>query len=675
MPHVRVRLTSAHRHEWVALALFTVGLLVAFLTQRVIYENGATLAAGLAYFSALLLLLAAYSRSGSLLALALRPPMRAVTPAPPPNPARALFALPAFVFALIAFFEARANVFTPLGVSAWATCLILFFIAFWEGSPLAGWDTARAKIAALRRKDKRGQRARWLLIALLGVLALGAFFYFYRLDALPAEMTSDHAEKILDTYDILHGKFSVFFERNTGREPLQFYANALVVWLGLAPLDMLALKIVGATAGVLTLPAVFLLAREMFDAKVGLLAAFLCAVSIFPLAIARIGLRYPLAPLFVAWTLFFLLRALRRQTRNDFLLAGILLGVGLNGYSPFRVVVGLTLAWLVVWRLYDFNVTANGTRRYVLNAVLLFGAALLVCAPLLGYISAHPDRFAYRMATRLTSLEVPVQGNPPLIFLDNNLRAFGMFNVRGDVVWVNSLPNAPAVDFLLGACLLAGALYALYRLLRFREYPFALIFSAVFILLLPSTLAFAFPEENPSVVRAGGVAPLIMLLAALPLAWSYKLFARAGSETLGAFLVGVVLVGILLTNFNLYFTKYDDEYRRAAWNSTEIADALRVFAEKNNDWEHIYVVSAPHWVDYRAVGIHLGNFDFQSHLVENERQFVEQARDPAPKLYVLKNQDAVSLAQLEKLYPSGVAVRVDSKTPGRDFVAFFTRVE
>lgn len=305
MPHVRVRLTSAHRHEWVALALFTVGLLGAFLTQRVIYENGATLAAGLAYFSALLLLLAAYSRSGSLFALALRPPMRAVTLAPPPNPARALFALPAFVFALIAFFEARANVFTPLGVSAWATCLILFFIAFWEGSPLAGWDTARAKIAALRRKDKRGQRARWLLIALLGVMALGAFFYFYRLDALPAEMTSDHAEKILDTYDILHGKFSVFFERNTGREPLQFYANALVVWLGLAPLDMLALKIVGATAGVLTLPAVFLLAREMFDAKVGLLAAFLFAVSIFPLAIARIGLRYPLAPLFVAWTLFF----------------------------------------------------------------------------------------------------------------------------------------------------------------------------------------------------------------------------------------------------------------------------------------------------------------------------------------------------------------------------------
>ncbi len=675
MSRIRVRLVSAHRYEWVTLALFTLGLLAAFLTQRVMYENGASFAAALVYFSASLLLLAAYARGGSAFGLAVRSALRLAPPTSASNPARAWFALPAFVFALIAFFEARANVFTPLGVSAWATCLVLFFIAFWEGSPLAGWDAARAKIAALGRKDKRGRRARWLLLALLGVMALGAFFYFYRLDAVPAEMTSDHAEKILDTYDILHGKFSVFFERNTGREPLQFYANALVVWLGIAPLDMLALKVVGATAGVLTLPAVFLLARETFDDQVGLLAACLFAVSIFPLAIARVGLRYPLAPLFVAWTLFFLLRALRRQTRNDFLLAGVLLGVGLNGYSPFRVVVVLTLAWLVIWRLYDFNVTANGTRRFALNAALLFGAALLVCAPLLGYISTHPDMFVYRMATRLTSLEVPVQGNPLLIFWDNTLRAFGMFNVRGDVVWVNSLPNAPAVDFVLGACLFAGALYALYRLLRFREYPFALIFAAVFILLLPSTLAFAFPEENPSVVRAGGVAPFVMILAALPLAWARQLFARAGSGTLGAFLVGIVLVGVTWTNFNLYFTRYDDEYRRAAWNSTEIAAALRAFAVKENDWTHLYVVSAPHWVDYRAVGIHLGNFDFKNHLVENETQFAEQARDPAPKMYVLKNQDVDSLARLKKLYPAGIAARIASKTPGRDFVAFFTRGE
>lgn len=672
MARVRVRLTTIHRQEWITLTLFTFGLFVAFLTQRVIYESGASLAAGLIYFSAFLFLLTAYGRSAAWFAIPVREPVRAVTFARPANPARWLFVFPAFVFGLIAFFEARTNVFTMLGVSAWVTSLVLFLIAFWEGSAPIIRSIARKKFSVLGQRDQRGRRARWLWAAIIGIIALGTFFYFYRLDAIPAEMTSDHAEKLLDTYDILHGKFPVFFERNTGREPLQFYANALVVWLGLAPLDMLALKIVGACTGILTIPAVFLLAREMFDDEVGLVAAFLFAVSIFPVAIARIGLRYPLSPLFVAWTLFFLLRALRRQTRNDYLVAGIMLGVGLNGYSPFRVVVGLVLVWLLLWRVYDFNVTSSGTRRFITNAGLLFGAGLIVFTPLLGYISVHPDMFAYRMATRLTSLEAPVQGNLLLIFLDNTARALGMFNVQGDVVWVNSLPNVPSVDYWMGACLFAGALYAFYRLIRFREYPFAMILVAVLVLLLPSTLAFAFPEENPSVVRAGGIAPFVMILTALPLAWGRKLLARAGSETLGLTMVGVVLIGITLTNFNLYFNKYDDEFRRAAWNSTEIADALRDFAQARGDWQHIYVVSAPHWVDYRAVGIHLGNFDFKSHLVENEHQFKEQARDPFPKLYVLKNQDTESLQLLGRLYPNGIAVRVDSRTPGRDFVAFFS---
>jgi hypothetical protein len=40
----------------------------------------------------------------------------------------------------------------------------------------------------------------------------------------------------------------------------------------------------------------------------------------------------------------------------------------------------------------------------------------------------------------------------------------------------------------------------------------------------------------------------------------------------------------------------------------------------------------------------------------------------------LKNQDSESLALLQRLYPNGVPVRVDSKTPGRDFVAFFTQL-
>lgn len=668
---VRIRLTDVRRGEWVTVGLYCAGLLVALVAQRSIYDSGRWLPGAVLYGAALVLLLAAWAHGGDALAISARPPRAVISPPLAAHPARKLFVLPAFLFALIAFFELTGNRFTLAGTTAWLAALALFVFALWQGTPRMLVAALRARWAALGAQDAAGGHARWVAAALLGILALGAVFYFYRLDAIPAEMTSDHAEKILDTYDILQGKYSIFFERNTGREPLQFYMNALVVALGIAPLDMLALKVVGALAGVLTLPGVFLLGRELFDDDVGLFAAFFFAISIFPVAIARIGLRYPLSPLFVAWTLFFLVRALRTQRRNAYLVTGLMLGLGLNGYSPFRVVVLLVAVWMGIWLQYRFNVGARQMPALAVNGLILFGAAALVFLPMLRYTTEHPENVVYRMATRLTSLEEPVTGNPLAIFISNNIRAAGMFNVQGDVVWVNAVPNVPVVDWALGACFLVGIVYGASRLVRGRDYPFPLLFSALFVLLLPSTLALAFPEENPSVVRAGGVAPIVMIFAALPLALGWRQFARLRSESVGMVLIAALLLAAALLNYNLYFFRYDDQFRRAAWNSTEIAATLRQFAETQNDWEHIYVVSAPHWVDYRAVGIHLGNYDFGNQLVEGAAAIRTQANDPAPKLYTLKNDDDQDLKLLQSLYPTGITRVVKSKTPGRDFVAFY----
>ena len=59
--------------------------------------------------------------------------------------------------------------------------------------------------------------------------ATGAYFRYAQLDAIPPEMTSDHVEKLLDVNDVLQGKYRVYFERNTGREPLQFYLAAFTL--------------------------------------------------------------------------------------------------------------------------------------------------------------------------------------------------------------------------------------------------------------------------------------------------------------------------------------------------------------------------------------------------------------------------------------------------------------
>ena len=115
-----------------------------------------------------------------------------------------------------------------------------------------------------------------------------------------------------------------------------------------------------ALFGFLMLPSVYLLGRELEDETLGLLAVFLAAISFWAVAISRVGLRFPLSPLFIAPALFLVLRGLRTGRRNDFLIAGVVLGISLFGYSPIRV---LPIALAVVVGLFLLWPAARGRRR------------------------------------------------------------------------------------------------------------------------------------------------------------------------------------------------------------------------------------------------------------------------------------------------------------------------
>jgi hypothetical protein len=306
----------------------------------------------------------------------------------------------AFVAGGITVWMSRGNHFRSEGVLAWAVSLAAWLVAIWE----IDFSALRRRLAGRVQALAQAQTFRFgisrTMLILVVVMGIGAYFRYAHLDAIPPEMTSDHVEKLLDVNDILQGDHRIYFERNTGREPLQFYWAVLTLNLLGTGLTYLTLKIVTATAGLLILPFVYLLGREVEDETFGLLAALLTAISFWATAVSRVGLRFPLYPLFVAPVLYFLVRGLRRGTRNDFLLAGLFLGLGLNGYSPFRVVPALVIAavaWYALWP------QAKGRRRSLLaNTLLLFVTAFILCLPLFRYSLEPNSLFWYRTGSRLT---------------------------------------------------------------------------------------------------------------------------------------------------------------------------------------------------------------------------------------------------------------------------------
>lgn len=559
-----------------------------------------------------------------------------------------LLALP---LAAAAFLLFEDGLFRWFNLLPWLAALALFCLSLWLPD----------------RRLKPCPKTNWAWIALLVALfGVTAFFRFYRLEAVPAEPFSDHAEKLMDIYDITQGQTLVFFPRNTGREGLQMYWTWLVMQTFGAGITFMSLKLGTALLGLLTVPYMYLLGQEVGGRRVGLLAMFLFGIAYWPNVISRVGLRFPLYALFTAPVLYYLLRGLRRRNRNDFIWCGLFLGLGLHGYSPFRAVPILVVLGFVLYLLHNRSKLARFQAQVWLAITAM--TSLLVFLPLLRYMLGDPAGFWYRTATRLGESEQSLPGPAWQIFLRNLWNGLRMFNWDNGDVWVNSVMGRPALDVICGALFLIGAALLIIRYARRRLWLDLFLLLSIVVLQLPSTLSLAFPDENPALNRAAGAAVPVFLIAALALDGLMTSLGSRENRKWGAGLAWgaavLLLAGSSWLNYNLVFNQYAQQYRQGAWNTSDIGRAIGEFTfthQSANAW----VVPSPHWVDTRLPGAWLGipNRDFALW----PDKFEATLEIPGSKFFVVRAGDVESMRELQSLYPQGLWRLYPNDIPGHEF--------
>lgn len=604
--------------------------------------------------------------------------------------------------AVVAFFHLENNTFTRSGTLAWLGAMICFLLFAWEG--VADWPG--------RFREEWRQRpfsapftmtiTRHHLI-LLALLLLAAFFRFYRLDSLPAEMGSDQAEKLFDVYDVVErGLRPIFFPRNTGREAVQFYLTAGIVGVTGLPIGFLPLKMGTALVSLFAVPWVYLLAKELYGRSTAYLTTFFFAISAWHVAISRVGLRFPFTAAFATPTLYFFFRALKYNRRNDWLVAGGVLGVGLHTYIPMRIVPLLLVLlallkffldlfpvvsrrWSVISKgrlhpayrslITDYRETSSLTPSFWQNAILGGLLSLLIFLPLLRYMRDDPDMFWYRVTSRSLENGGMLPSEAWQVFWHNVKNALLMFNYRGDAVVSNSIPYTPFLGWVSGGLFVLGVMYLLWQLVKWRDRRGLYMLLALFVLLLPTILSLEFPKENPSRVRAGGAIPWVVLIAALPLSLLWQQAWEMGTRIGRWVAVGVTAVLLLLAtydNYTYYFVRYDAHFHRTLWNTSEMGAAARGFANSAGDMDHVYHIPYPFWVDTRLIGIYAEAIPWENAIMDNSQIAQLHIQDGKPKLYILHLQDQPSLELLQHSYPDGwVEVYHSRYGTTKDFLLYF----
>ncbi len=570
------------------------------------------------------------------------------------------------VFAFLLFGSGR---FGLINTALWILSILFIFLAFRK-------KTAHKKIkinACWEKFSRKGLEiriSRWTVIV-LAVTAVVLFFNFYRLDSVPPEMVSDQAEKLLDINDILNGFKPVYFPRNTGREPIHFYLTAAYISIFDLEVSFIDLKTVAVFANLLTLFFIYLLGKELGNKWVGLASVLFAGMAYWPLLFTRLGLRIPYYPLFVAPVMYFMVRGLRRQNIIDILLTGLFLGLGLHGYTPFRIVPIFVVIGTIIYILH--KPAKNKRLETIFALALITLVSVVVFIPLFRYWLANPELFAYRAFSRLTGMETGFQKSPILIFIENFWKASVMFFWDNGVIWAHSIPGRPALEIVSAGLYFLGIISLLIRYFRKRQWVDLFLLVSIPMLMMPSILSLAYPGENPSLNRTAGAVVPVFIVIGMALETLIRTFRTRNSGRIGK-LVPLVILAVLilwsgLNNYDLVFNQYYSIYRASSWNTSEIGEIARFFIESIGSPDTTYVVGYPHWVDSRLVAINAGYTGLDFAIFPED--IPQTGADPRAKIFFININDTENIDLLESTFSQGVLWEHDSDVENKDFMIFF----
>jgi hypothetical protein len=332
-------------------------------------------------------------------------------------------------------------------------------------------------------------RVNWLLISFI---LIGAFLRWFDLAPMSDTLYHDEAFNGVDAVSLLQQpRLTPFFDGNKGRESGWMYI--LAGFIGVFGAQPVAMRLAATMAGVLTLAALYALARELGNERTATWSVGALAVLFWHVHLSRIALRAILMPLLGALVFAFLWRAYRRGQRRDWIVGGVLLGVMSYTYLAARLWIGYAVVLLGVLAVFDAR-----RRRGSLLAMLI---AVVIALPLLTYLALNPV-VAVDRVTEVARLDLTDLLNNVGIWLQ---AAF----YRGSPIDLLNLANRPIFDPFLGTLFIIG-LVALPRVIRWKWQMLWLLGLAL-TAVVPSIMT----SDAPHPLRAIGlVLPIALLCGA-----------------------------------------------------------------------------------------------------------------------------------------------------------------
>jgi 4-amino-4-deoxy-L-arabinose transferase-like glycosyltransferase len=425
-----------------------------------------------------------------------------------------------------------------------------------------------------------------------------------------------------------------------------------VVTIDLFGRTLFGLRATSGILGVLTVPAVYLLARTLFDRKTALLAALLMATLPVHVQFSRIGISEVASPIFGTLAFAFVARGLLQERRRDYVLGGVMLGLTHYFHEGGRLLyTPLMLLWIAgCLILRPRPKTGSMERGRLQNLIFTLVALVIVAAPIYYTLIATDRPLFARMVTNNSGLgarywsEVFEPENLQKHLENHVLPAFQVYLFQIDNTRFYAGDNGLIPPLVVPAFLL-GLVYAFAR---WRAPGTLLLLMWVFSTSVGNSLM----VDSAGSPRYVMVFPALVLTAAVGIRYTAALLIR--HEKRQSFVLAVVGIGLALGQVDYYFNHhlplYNDHFRAASGTPDGYDSSLRSAQFPTGTYIHIISYALVNQIE--SVGL-LGLMRDDLYLEtlrpgEVTKKYIDGLRCRVDHAFFLERNDFDTLRKLRK---------------------------
>lgn len=404
----------------------------------------------------------------------------------------------------------------------------------------------------------------WMVAAFVATAALALALRLPNLQTVPPGLWFDEALNAQDALQTaVTGDFKIVYADVFPREPLFVTLLALAMKAGAASVE--SLRLVPVALGLLTVFALYGALRSAGEHGLAVAAAAMLAALRWHAIMSRLLFRTLLLPLWIALLVWTAYAVRKNPTWSRMFLFGGLLGGGFYTYLSWYFVLPGVMA-LALWALWP----ALRSNLHRIRAVSALAVALLTVAPLAWNYVQHPEHIVSRPKAVSLGGE---EGDLSVALGEvrkNAVDVLGMFHLAGDHVPTVNLPEAPALDPVMGVFFVVGLGFCLWGGVRRRSLEI-MILTWLVLGLAPTIFT---RTDSPNFLRTCVATPAVACIVAMgwvrPMEWALDRFRLAALRPLCVMILALaVLASGLLASRDIYLRWSRDEQVWAKFNAAE----------------------------------------------------------------------------------------------------------